>query len=114
MLLDRSLYKETPVHSDSDNPEPCPPCSSSSVVLGIIICRLLSVDVVVAVGVGVDAGKSCLIQSLVVHIPRQVAAFPEGEVSGLERKEEEKGGSCRLIFAIEEDDACCRVMQWSR
>lgn len=110
MPLDRSLYKETPVHANSDDTEPCLPCLSSSVVSGSSSCRLLSVDVVFTVGVGVAAGKELPDPAIGGNILNEVTASSEGEVSGIEWKEEEnEGGSCRLRFAIEDDDACCRV-----
>lgn len=110
MPLDRSLYKEPPVHADSDNTEPCPPpCSFSSVVSGSSSCGFLSVDVVVAVGVGVVAGKEVTDPAIGSNILNEVTASSEGEVSGIEMKEEVRGGSCRLRSAMEEDDACCRV-----
>ena len=108
MPLDRSLYKETPVHADSDSTEPCPPCTTSNAASGSSSCRFVSIDVTVAVDVGAAAGKE--LPDLVTgsNILNEVAASSEGEVSGLERREEEKeGGSCRLRYRIEDDDACC-------
>lgn len=80
------------MHADSDNTELCPPCMSSSAVWGSSSCRFLSIDVVVAIGVGVATGKASLDPVIVSNVLDKVAASSEGKVSGIERKGEEKKG----------------------